>query len=194
MCFSLAFNSWLSWACVQVLANCHERRVVHGDITPANIMSGKEKCPVTLVDFGSASLSDGVHALNLPLCLLGGSPELKNAHVRITTVTILLIIMMMIATVIIIIIMIIIMMMMMIVIVTAIKIIIIIIMIIIVILIKIILTLIIIIILILITIIIMIMILIILTRVIIIIIIITTVTVMHVGTIRTSLGVMKPQM
>lgn len=55
---------------VQVLAQCHEREVVHGDVKPDNIMTTKG-CHVTLVDFGMAYLNDGVSAYRLANYCLG---------------------------------------------------------------------------------------------------------------------------
>lgn len=51
----------LSWASVQVLAEIHRRSTVHGDLKPANIHVSADKTLVTLLDFGAASVSEGVH-------------------------------------------------------------------------------------------------------------------------------------
>ena len=51
----------LSWAPVQVLAEIHRRSTVHGDRKPANIHVSADKTLVTLLDFGAASISEGMH-------------------------------------------------------------------------------------------------------------------------------------
>jgi serine/threonine protein kinase len=48
----------------QILAECHQRGVVHGDVKPANIMSAGEECHAALIDFGTASFWDGVLVLH----------------------------------------------------------------------------------------------------------------------------------
>ncbi len=45
----------------QVLVECHERGVVHGDLKLENVMSAIDKSSITLVDLGSASLLRGTH-------------------------------------------------------------------------------------------------------------------------------------
>jgi serine/threonine protein kinase len=51
---------------VQVLADCHQLGLVHGDIKPENVMSLKEKDGVRLVDFGTASVLAGRHPSKYP--------------------------------------------------------------------------------------------------------------------------------
>jgi serine/threonine protein kinase len=53
----------MSWGFVQILASCHSRGVLHGDVKPENIMVSHFGALVTLIDFGSASLRDGMHLL-----------------------------------------------------------------------------------------------------------------------------------
>jgi serine/threonine protein kinase len=50
---------------VQALADCHRRGLTHGDVKPENIMSVREKNGIKLVDFGTASMSDGWHSFYL---------------------------------------------------------------------------------------------------------------------------------
>jgi serine/threonine protein kinase len=45
---------------LQIIADCHAQKVVHGDMKPENIMISGDKTIVTLVDFGTASLCEGV--------------------------------------------------------------------------------------------------------------------------------------
>jgi serine/threonine protein kinase len=58
----------LPFGVVQVLADCHRRQLVHGDVKPENIMNSVDKSVVTLIDFGSASVWSGMRTL--PLALL----------------------------------------------------------------------------------------------------------------------------
>ncbi len=52
---------------VQALTDCHRRGLTHGDVKPQNIMSVREKNGIKLVDFGTASMSDGWHSFYLLL-------------------------------------------------------------------------------------------------------------------------------
>jgi serine/threonine protein kinase len=54
-------NIFQGWA--QVLASCHERHIVHGDIKLENVMVSADKRSTTVIDFGMASLRNGVHPL-----------------------------------------------------------------------------------------------------------------------------------
>jgi serine/threonine protein kinase len=57
----------MSWGTMQVLAACHTRGVLHGDVKPENIMISHSGAIATLIDFGSASLLDGMHLLSVLL-------------------------------------------------------------------------------------------------------------------------------
>jgi serine/threonine protein kinase len=48
---------------MQVLATCHSRGVLHGDLKPENIMISHRGAIATVIDFGTASLWDGMHPL-----------------------------------------------------------------------------------------------------------------------------------
>ncbi len=52
---------------MQVLADCHRRDLVHGDLKPGNVINSVDKSLVTLIDFGSASVWTGMHTLPLTL-------------------------------------------------------------------------------------------------------------------------------
>jgi serine/threonine protein kinase len=43
----------------QVLLDCHQRGLVHGDLKPDNIRLSKDRTVVKLVDFGSSSIRGG---------------------------------------------------------------------------------------------------------------------------------------
>jgi serine/threonine protein kinase len=47
------------WAYAQVLADCHEHGLVHGDVKVDNVVNSLDTSRVTLVDFGTASIADG---------------------------------------------------------------------------------------------------------------------------------------
>lgn len=55
------------WAIVQVLSEIHGRKLVHGDVKPANILNSADKIGVTLIDFGAASVWEGVSGSQLSL-------------------------------------------------------------------------------------------------------------------------------
>jgi hypothetical protein len=61
---------------VQVLVECHERGVVHGNVKPANIMSSLDKHGVTLMGFGASSIKDGA------LRPHDSPPPPKNTHIH----------------------------------------------------------------------------------------------------------------
>jgi serine/threonine protein kinase len=58
---------------VQVVAECHKRRVIHGDLKPENIINSSDKSRFVLIDFGTASICNGVHfwASMEPPCCVG---------------------------------------------------------------------------------------------------------------------------
>jgi serine/threonine protein kinase len=51
--------------CMQVLTDCHERGLVHGDVKASSVVNSLDKSRVTLVDFGAASMSKGAQCLAL---------------------------------------------------------------------------------------------------------------------------------
>ncbi len=61
------------WGLLQVLADCHRREVVHGDVKAENMVSSMDKARIWLVDFGTASIKDGAPLLPSLLACLNGS-------------------------------------------------------------------------------------------------------------------------
>ncbi len=56
-----------------MLADCHEREVLHGDVKPQNMISSIDKTRIWLVDFGSACIKNGAALLPSPVAWLNGS-------------------------------------------------------------------------------------------------------------------------